>query len=367
LIIPTPQTLPAEGSSTPTSALNLIGAPDLWALGVRGQGIVVANLDTGVDVTHPALAGNWRGGSNSWYDPTTATPTSYPVDGNGHGTATMGIMAGGDVDITTNGVTTLTAIGVAPEAKWIAARIFNGPSASEANIHKAFQWVLDPDGDPATDDAPQVVNSSWADSLVQCDTSNAFQADFQALVAAGILPVFAAGNYGPNASTQRTPASRPEAFPVGSVNTTDLIAASSSRGPNTCGVSSYHGSAIYPAIVAPGKGVRVAWLNGSTMLQDGTSFSAPHVAGGLALLLSAESWLQNAPTGERAMDEAQLLMNSASDLGIAGADNFYGYGRLNLVRAYRTLVVSYQVHLPVIQKQPVLKTYIYYYPLFINP
>jgi subtilisin family serine protease len=367
VIIPTPQTFTAEASSTPTAALSLIGASELWALGVRGQGIVVANIDSGVDVTHPALAGNWRGGSNSWYDPTTSTPTSYPVDNSGHGTATMGIMVGGDADVTANGVTTTTALGVAPDAKWIAARIFNGPSASEVNIHLAFQWILDPDHNTATDDAPQVVNNSWADSLVKCDTSNAFQSDLQALVAAGILPVFAAGNYGPNASTQRTPASRPEAFPVGSVDAKDVIARSSSRGPNTCGVSSYHGSAIYPALVAPGQGVRVAWLNGGTMDQVGTSFAAPHVAGGLALLLSADTRLRNVPTSERAMEEARILMDAADDLGDAGADNTYGYGRLNLIRAYRALVHSYQVNLPVIQKQPEIWNYYYYFPLFLNP
>ena len=139
LIIPTPQTPAADTSSTPTAALDQISAPELWALGIRGQGIVVANLDTGVDVSHPALAGNWRGGSNSWYDPTTSTPTSYPVDTNGHGTATMGVMVGGDTDITTNGVTVNTALGVAPDAKWIAARIFSGSSASEG---RTSTWLI---------------------------------------------------------------------------------------------------------------------------------------------------------------------------------------------------------------------------------
>ena len=208
------------------------------------------------------------------------------------------------------------------------------------------------------------MNNSWADSLVKCDTSDAFQADLQALVAAGILPVFAAGNYGPNASTQRTPASRPEAFPVGSVDSNDVIASSSSRGPNTCGISSYHGSDIYPAMVAPGKSVWVAWLNGSTVIQNGTSFSAPHVAGGLALLLSADTWLKNAPIAERATDEAQVLMNAADDLGVTGADNLYGYGRLNLMRAYHSLVApsSYQVYLPAVQDEYIFWPYVYYYP-----
>jgi subtilisin family serine protease len=364
LIFQAPKVDPADASSTPTDALNLIEAPELWALGIRGQGVVVANLDTGVDVTHPDLAGSWRGGSNSWYDPTTSTPTSYPVDTNGHGTATMGVMVGGSASG--------TAIGVAPDAKWIAARIFSSSgNTSEPIIHLAFQWVMDPDGNGSPDDAPQVVNNSWADSGIQCDVAGAFQKDFELLVKVGILPVFAAGNYGPNASTQRTPASRPEAFPVGSVSTNDVIANGSSRGPNTCGASNYHGTTIYPAVVAPGNNLVLAWTGGRYVTdKSGTSFAAPHVAGGLALLLSADTWLKNALITERAKDEAQVLLNSVDDLGDAGPDNTYGYGRLNLLRAYQSLVPpppSYQTYLPAMLNKFVLGKYIYYFPFHSNP
>ena len=49
--------------------------PDLWAPGSTGQGVVVATLDSGVDVSHPDLAGRWRGGTNSWFDPYGQHPT----------------------------------------------------------------------------------------------------------------------------------------------------------------------------------------------------------------------------------------------------------------------------------------------------
>jgi serine protease AprX len=367
LVFQAPKIEPADLTDTPTDALKLIGAPELWALGIRGQGVVVANLDTGVDITHPDLAGSWRGGSNSWFDPTSSTPSSLPFDSGGtstgHGTATMGIMVGGSASG--------TAIGVAPDAKWIAARIFNSSgSTTETIIHQSFQWVMDPDGNGFPDDAPQVVNNSWADSVVQCDTANAFGDDFKALVAVGILPIFAAGNYGRNGpSTQRTPASRPEAFPVGSVSTNDLIADSSSRGPNTCGVSNYHGTTIYPTLVAPGSNVVLAWPGGRYVTdKSGTSFAAPHVAGGLALLLSADTWLKNDSADKRAKDEAQVLLNAADDLGNTGADNTYGYGRLNLLRAYRSLFPpSYQVYLPAIQEKYVNWNFIYYFPFQRNP
>ena len=116
--------------------------------------MVVATLDTGVDLTHPDLAGAWRGGANSWYDPNGEHPTT-PVDVNGHGTWTMGVMVGGDAGG--------SSIGIAPDAQWIAAKIFNDRGiATTVGIHLAFQWLLDPDGNPATADAPNVVNDSWS-------------------------------------------------------------------------------------------------------------------------------------------------------------------------------------------------------------
>ena len=64
-------------------------------LGYFGQGVVVASLDTGVDVTHPDLSGSYRGGTDSWFDPYGQHPTT-PTDLNGHGTWTMGVMVAGD-------------------------------------------------------------------------------------------------------------------------------------------------------------------------------------------------------------------------------------------------------------------------------
>ena len=167
--------------------------------------MVVANLDSGVDATHPDLAGRWRGGTDSWFDPYGEHPAT-PTDLTGHGTATMGIMVGGDAGG--------TSVGMAPGATWIAARIFNDSGMATATaIHAALQWVLDPDGNPATADAPQVVNNSWAYGSPGCNLE--FQPDLQALRAAGIVPVFAAGNYGPGASTSVSPANYPEALAVG--------------------------------------------------------------------------------------------------------------------------------------------------------
>jgi subtilisin family serine protease len=108
----------AEATGTPTTSewnLQAINANAMWDLGLTGQGIVVASMDTGVDSLHPDLAIKWRGGNNSWFDPHGVY--TAPHDSNGHGTQTTGLIVGGD----TSGST----IGVAPDAKWIAVKVFD--------------------------------------------------------------------------------------------------------------------------------------------------------------------------------------------------------------------------------------------------
>ncbi len=299
----------------PESNVSLTNAPALWNLGFRGQGIVVANLDTGVDLSHPELARNWRGGTNSWFDPNGEHPTT-PTDVSGHGTWTMGVMVGGDAGG--------SSIGMAPDANWIAAKIFNDRGvATSAGIHLAFQWLLDPDGNPATADAPNVVNNSWTMSTFGCNLD--FQLDLRSLRAAGILPVFAAGNYGPNAGTSVSPANNPEAFAVGATDDSDMIDPSSGRGPSACD------QRTYPRLVAPGVGVRTTDLYGSYSAESGTSMAAPHVTGALALLLDAFP-------GLAADRQAGALESSGVDLGSGGPDNVYGFGRLDVLAGYTWLL-----------------------------
>ena len=308
---------PSVASAAPEPNIALVNAPALWNLGFRGQGIVVANMDTGVDVGHPDLAARWRGGTNSWYDPNGQHPTT-PTDLNGHGTATMGVMVGGDAGG--------TSIGIAPETQWIAVKIFNDQgSATTARIHQGFQWLLDPDGSTSTPDAPNVVNNSWTLGSVGCNLE--FQLDLQSLRAAGIVPVFAAGNYGSGASTSASPGNNPEAFAVGATSNSDLVWSGSSRGPSACGEP----QTTYPELVAPGVSVRSSDLFGLYGQETGTSLAAPHVAGALALLLDAYPNL-----GVDAQEDA--LAAGAVDLGSAGADNTHGFGRLDILAAYGSVV-----------------------------
>jgi subtilisin family serine protease len=307
---------PLPTTAAPEWNIERVGAPRLWDLGFTGEGVVVATMDTGVDVTHPDLAGSWRGGSNSWFDPNGQHPT-FPVDVNGHGTWTMSVMVGGSAGG--------TAIGMAPGARWISVKIFDDAGvATSSDIHAGFQWLLDPDGDPATPDAPHVVSDSWTMASPGCDLS--FQLDLRALRAAGILPVFAAGNFGPGSGTSASPANYPEAFAVGATDAGDAIASMSSRGPSACGEA----TTTFPDLVAPGVHVRTADLFGTYATPTGTSIAAPHVAGALALLLDAYPGLS-------ADLQAQALEMGAMDLGPAGPDDTFGWGRLDVGTSYAWL------------------------------
>ncbi|MFS2215005.1 S8 family serine peptidase [Telluria sp. Tellsp104] len=311
--------------ATPSGSWNLdaVNAPAAWALGADGSGVVVASLDTGVDAAHPDLGRSWRGGANSWFDP--SGQHAAPYDSTGHGTQTMGLMVGGSA----SGV----PIGMAPGARWIAAKVFDDAgNATFSRMHLAFQWLLDPDNNPATLDAPDIVNASWGMSgLVPGSCNTEFGADIQALRAAGISIVFAAGNDGPDAATGASPASTAGALSAGSVDGTLLVAPSSSRGPSGCD------GGVFPKLTAPGVNVVSSDLSFGGMplyaSVSGTSFAAPHVAGALALLASAYRAVPLA-TIETALTDA------ARDLGDAGPDNFYGYGLVDVAAAHQKLAAT---------------------------
>ncbi|MBI4984985.1 MAG: S8 family serine peptidase [Rhodocyclales bacterium] len=295
--------------------LDAVGAPQLWALGIDGSGTVVASLDTGVDYRHPDLEGNWRGGGNSWFDPNGEHATPYDVTG--HGTQAMGLMVGGRAGG--------SPIGIAPGARWIAAKIFDDTgSAAYSAIHRAFQWVLDPDGNPATDDAPDVVNNSWGLAAAGA-CSLEFATDIEVLRAAGISLTFAGGNYGPSPASSVSPANNGGSVGVGAVDRAGRLAGYSSRGPSACDGSSY------PRLTAPGSNVKTATrlLDGHSRyaVVSGTSFAAPHVAGALALLTQAFP-----DAGGDALEQA--LGDAARHVGGVAES---GYGAVDLAAAYAAL------------------------------
>ena len=312
-----------SGSTEPEWNLQVIGATEVWKYGVIGKGVTVASMDTGADASHVDLAATWRGEPGGWYDPHGIY--AQPYDPDGHGTQTIGLMIGGEG--------TGTRIGVAPGARWIAAKLFDDQGvASVSDIELSFQWLLDPDNDPQTDDAPSVVNNSWGyDNLLnQCNPI--FMEHFEALRAAGVAIVFSAGNTGPAAATSISPANTPGAFSVGSVDDDPnlTISSFSARGPGACTPSE-----VFPIVVAPGRNVKTADLTfgfnpQASAIVSGTSFSAPQAAGAIALLIGAFP--------NKTLDEIELaLRTTASDLGAVGPDNEYGAGVINVEAAYLAL------------------------------
>jgi uncharacterized repeat protein (TIGR01451 family) len=288
-----------------------IRAAEVWnSLGVDGEGVVVASVDTGVDWQHAALQSTYRGydpkgfhqHAGNWYD-ATGEGALYPVDSEGHGSHTMGTLVGQD------------GIGVAPGAQWIAVRAFNsGGLAYDSWLHAAFEWLLAPNGDPNL--APQIVSNSWGNSLSGLTT---FQRDIDALRAAGIFTLFAAGNLGPSGGSVASPASLPGAFAVGASDPDDEVASFSGRGPSPW-------REVRPHVVAPGVNVRSTLPGDAYGEKQGTSMATPHVAGTAALMLSVRPELTITQT-------AHLLTRTAVPLTSVIPNNNSGYGRIDAYAA----------------------------------
>jgi subtilisin family serine protease len=337
--VPRPAPVALAVTAAPTVNLAALGVESLWAAGFSGSGMVVASFDSGVAVTHPDLATRWRGGTNSWFDPYTASLTPGDIDG--HGTAVTSLMVGGAGSGNT--------VGVAPDAQWIAAKIFpDVGNADNSKIHLAFQWALDPDGNPLTDDAPDVVNNSWGFETApnECIITDTFRPDIQTLQAAGIHVVFSAGNSGPAAATSVSPANDPEGLAVGSIGPGYAVSSFSARGPNACSGSIYNDLPVdvYPELVAPGELVEVAFpqsiFPSGYATVSGTSFTAPQVSGALALLRSAVLPLVGESPADYRLRLEEALLTSSADLGPLGADDSYGRGLVNLAAAFARLTTQ---------------------------
>jgi len=299
--------------------LSQIQADLAWDnLGVTGSGVTVGIMDTGVDWQHPALQAQYRGykpGGLSVHEGNWFCATDegylYPYDGYGHGTHVTGTVVGSqDAD----GV----AIGAAPGAQWIAVKAFsNGGYAYDSWLHAAFEWLLAPAGDPGL--APDVVNGSWGSPFGQDET---FRPDLHALRAAGIVPIFSAGNDGPDSGTVGSPGSYPAAITVGATDDVDLVTRFSSRGPSPWGE-------IKPEISAPGAQIRSSLPGGAYGLLSGTSMAAPHVTGLVALLLQADPTLS--------VDHVEAILTStALPLGNQVPNNDTGWGRIDAYKAAAT-------------------------------
>lgn len=337
-----------------------IQVPAVWAMGVSGQGVVIGGQDTGYDWQHPTVIRQYKGWLRDttanhnyhWHDAISALSplnkqgtnpcglrTTVPCDDNAHGTHTMGTMVGDD------GMG--NQIGVAPGAKWIGCRNMERGYGSPFTYLECFQWFLAPTdltgGRPDPARAPDIINNSWYCATEEgCNPSNfiLLEQAVNNLRAAGIFVAISATNSGPGCQTiAGPPAIFPSGFAIGASQSNDSIANFSSRGPVMYNNQVY----IKPDVVAPGVGVRSAIPGGKFAAFNGTSMASPHVAGTVALMISANPALR----GEVALLEEILkktavpLRTSVSCGGIPGdtiPNPVYGYGRVNALAAVQAAV-----------------------------
>jgi subtilisin family serine protease len=324
--------------------ITYVRAPEVWAMGYTGQGIVVGGQDTGYEWTHPALQPHYRGWNGTaanhdynWHDAIHSgggrcgADSPVPCDDYDHGTHTMGTIVGDDGDA--------NQIGMAPGAQWIGCRNMDVGYGTPVTYLECFEFFLAPypvggtflQGDPSK--APDVTNNSWTCPPSEGCSWSTLQAAVEAQRAAGIMTVVSAGNYGSAgcSSVREPPAIYAAAYTVGALTTgTDTIASLSSLGPVTVDGSNRR----KPDLTAPGTGVRSCILNGGYSTKSGTSMAAPHVAGAVALLWSAVPALKSQiEATEQLLNDNAFHIASTACSSSGWPNNVYGYGRLDVKAA----------------------------------
>ncbi|WP_261663085.1 S8 family peptidase [Deinococcus sp. Marseille-Q6407] len=311
-----PRAVALSAASAPAGTpahLQQIGAPQAWAAGYKGAGVRIGHLDSGIDASHPELAGKLN--SFAEFDAEgNRVNGAAPHDTTNHGTHTAGLLVG-------------KTVGVAPDAKVISALVLPNNSGTFAQVIAGMQYVIDPDGNPATDDGAQVVNMS----LGIPGSWNEFRVPVTNMLNAGIVPVFAIGNYGPAAGSTGSPGNLPEAIGVGAVDSAGNVASFSSRGPAIWNINGQNVQVTKPDIAAPGVEITSAFPGGGYGALSGSSQASPIAAGAVALMLQAKP-------GSSVDAVKNALFTSASNAG--AKNNNVGFGQISLPGALSKLGVS---------------------------
>ena len=284
---------PTQPSEVLPWGVNRIDADLVWGT-TTGDPIKVAIVDTGIDVKHPDLIDNLKGGVSA------VGYTSSYNDDNGHGTHVAGIAAAIDNEI---GV-----IGVGPKIDLYAVKVLNRRGSGYlSDVIEGLDWAIS--------NGMQVVNMS----LGTASNVLLFQEAVQRVNAAGIVQVAAAGN---NYGAVIYPAAYSEVIAVSATDSSDAIASWSSRGPEI-------------DLAAPGVSIYSTYKGQTYKTLSGTSMAAPHVAGTAALVLN--SAISNYDLdGDGIWDPIEVqnkLQDRATDLGTTGFDNLYGWGLVNAAAA----------------------------------
>lgn len=276
---------PSPQAETIPGGISQIRAPEAWDIS-RGKGIKVFVLDTGIDGTHPDLAGNYKSG-------TSFVPSeSSPMDFNSHGTHCAGTIG---ARINGSGV-----VGVAPAVYLYAVKVLpaSGPGQWSWLI-AGIDWCISKKGRKILS---MSLGGSGAPSAVETICKTAWDR--------GLLLVAAAGNTG---SSVGNPANYDSVTAVSNISSSNVIWGSSSRGPEV-------------ELCARGVSVLSTLPGGGYGTKTGTSMACPHVSGAAALAWGAHRFADNVTI-------RRLLAWTADNLGVPGRDDLYGYGRVDAEQA----------------------------------
>ena len=319
-----------ETTSTPKGAeeitvsswgLEKINALSVWgAYGARGSGVTIGLLDTGVNAAHPDLEGKVEHWAE--FDSMGQNLESDPYDSDEHGTHCAGTLVGSNKSG--------RFIGVAPEAKLAAALVLNGQNGgTDAQVLAGIDWAVEMGVD--------VISLSLGGLVMDYETPPTYTEAILSCIEAGIPVIAAIGNEGEQ--TTGSPGNDVFALSVGATDAIDRAAGFSGGRTQVISQSDYIADEFLPLaylkpdLSAPGVAVFSSAPNGEYKSFSGTSMATPHVAGAIALLLSATNIKAKEVGARRAFTIQDLICGSVKDLGEAGQDQRYGFGRLDVLRA----------------------------------
>jgi len=343
-LLPKPVKSDVTGTDAITWGVRKIRAPEVWALGYTGAGIIAGMIDTGVNYNHLDLR------DHMWTDPNYPNHgwnfeynNNDPMDIRGHGTHTAGTVASDG--------TAGTQCGVAPDCQIMALRVRTvADSVAENQIWQAMQFVISPPLSP--DNGGDFISMSLGWWLSWNPRQAIWRTSCNNVGAAGIPMVIAAGNerqYNSPPNSCRCPGNCPppwwnpqntgtgalsNVISIGALDSLDLYAYFSSPGPVTWQNVPPFNDYVYPPgltrpdVSGPGVAVISCAYNSNTGYteMDGTSMATPHTGGIVALMLQKNPELLP-------WEIDSILEVTAVDLGPAGKDNDYGAGRIDALNA----------------------------------
>lgn len=311
--------IPLVGTADPNLRLTRAEPAPAGATGaLAGRGVTVAVVDSGIDATHPDLAGRVKANVKL----VEGRFVDAPGDADGHGTHVAGIVAASGAS--SDGKWR----GVAPEAELVGVDISDRFTTTSALL--AYDWLF---VNHERLGIRVVVNAWGRVGERYYDVDDPIIRAIDRLVDDGVVVLFSASNHGPAAASLSAEAQNPRVVTVGAVDAAARLMPYSSRGP----VASTSGASwVKPDVVAPGESIvglrslqsapRVSDVDALHREYSGTSQAVPHVAGIVALMLEA-----NPRLGPVAVQNA--LRESAVDLAEPGPDHDTGFGLVDALDA----------------------------------